>query len=128
MRQTPDLDGRLVPELKVYTRQAETDDGERRGAHELVGRHLSDHLFFFSSRRRHTRCLSDWSSDVCSSDLETTAQSASTPTTGRCQTFCGIEIQRCSSNASGLLTKTFDCQCPGPPVCRSPLPSNDIMR
>src|SRR5882724_6671993 len=24
-------------------------------------------LFFFSSRRRHTRCLSDWSSDVCSS-------------------------------------------------------------
>src|SRR5205814_5599390 len=27
-------------------------------------------IFFFSSRRRHTRCLSDWSSDVCSSDLE----------------------------------------------------------
>src|SRR5262245_63105436 len=26
-------------------------------------------FFFFSSRRRHTRCLSDWSSDVCSSDL-----------------------------------------------------------
>src|SRR5437899_4112688 len=25
--------------------------------------------FFFSSTRRHTRCLSDWSSDVCSSDL-----------------------------------------------------------
>src|SRR5262245_54534186 len=25
-------------------------------------------VFFFSSRRRHTRCLSDWSSDVCSSD------------------------------------------------------------
>src|SRR5437899_4195286 len=24
--------------------------------------------FFFSGRRRHTRCLSDWSSDVCSSD------------------------------------------------------------
>src|SRR5262245_65358759 len=27
--------------------------------------------FFFASRRRHTRCLSDWSSDVCSSDLGT---------------------------------------------------------
>src|SRR5205814_6248841 len=27
-------------------------------------------FFFFSSRRRHTRCLSDWSSDVCSSDLD----------------------------------------------------------
>src|SRR5258705_7122006 len=26
-------------------------------------------MFFFSSRRRHTRWLSDWSSDVCSSDL-----------------------------------------------------------
>src|SRR5258705_4615334 len=26
-------------------------------------------FFFFASRRRHTRCLSDWSSDVCSSDL-----------------------------------------------------------
>src|SRR5262245_66354553 len=29
------------------------------------------YYFFFSSRRRHTRCLSDWSSDVCSSDLRT---------------------------------------------------------
>src|SRR6266496_2051478 len=27
-------------------------------------------LFFFSSRRRHTRSLRDWSSDVCSSDLQ----------------------------------------------------------
>src|SRR5574341_1459295 len=26
--------------------------------------------FFFSSRRRHTRLVGDWSSDVCSSDLE----------------------------------------------------------
>src|SRR5256884_5777666 len=27
-------------------------------------------LLFFSSRRRHTRCSRDWSSDVCSSDLD----------------------------------------------------------
>src|SRR5262249_59147094 len=27
------------------------------------------YLFFFSSRRRHTILVSDWSSDVCSSDL-----------------------------------------------------------
>src|SRR5690348_17440356 len=27
-------------------------------------------FFFFSSRRRHTRWTGDWSSDVCSSDLE----------------------------------------------------------
>src|SRR5262249_57382593 len=26
-------------------------------------------VFFYSSRRRHTRLVSDWSSDVCSSDL-----------------------------------------------------------
>src|SRR5207249_7886123 len=26
--------------------------------------------FFFSSRRRHTRSKRDWSSDVCSSDLD----------------------------------------------------------
>src|SRR3712207_1248792 len=29
-------------------------------------------FFFFSSRRRHTRYWRDWSSDVCSSDLENT--------------------------------------------------------
>src|SRR2546430_5221206 len=31
-----------------------------------------DLFFFFSSRRRHTRFDCDWSSDVCSSDLEPT--------------------------------------------------------
>src|SRR5262245_64326505 len=34
-------------------------------------------IFFFSSRRRHTRCLSDWSSDVCSSDLSPAASGSS---------------------------------------------------
>src|SRR5699024_11691023 len=29
-------------------------------------------VFFFSSRRRHTRSKRDWSSDVCSSDLAST--------------------------------------------------------
>src|SRR5436853_7012177 len=38
---------------------------------------LSGPDFFFSSRRRHTRCLSDWSSDVCSSDLHGTAEQIS---------------------------------------------------
>src|SRR6266542_1820595 len=33
-------------------------------------------LFFFSSRRRHTRCSRDWSSDVCSSDLRAAGQPA----------------------------------------------------
>src|SRR3712207_7602763 len=31
---------------------------------------MMDIFFFFSSRRRHTRYWRDWSSDVCSSDLE----------------------------------------------------------
>src|SRR5439155_7575630 len=31
--------------------------------------HAVEYLFFFSSRRRHTRWPRDWSSDVCSSDL-----------------------------------------------------------
>src|SRR5438309_5629296 len=31
---------------------------------------MSELYFFFSSRRRHTRWNCDWSSDVCSSDLE----------------------------------------------------------
>src|ERR1039458_6084784 len=45
--------------------------------------------FFFSSRRRHTRCLSDWSSDVCSSDLvgknsPMRCGDPCSPRTGRC--------------------------------------------
>src|SRR5262249_59499128 len=34
---------------------------------QAAGTYLA--AFFFSSRRRHTRLVSDWSSDVCSSDL-----------------------------------------------------------
>src|SRR6266542_3212604 len=34
-------------------------------------------LYFFSSRRRHTRCYRDWSSDVCSSDLSTAGKQSS---------------------------------------------------
>src|SRR6266581_8240395 len=33
-------------------------------------RRLKRSFFFFSSRRRHTRWTGDWSSDVCSSDLD----------------------------------------------------------
>src|SRR5204863_6906675 len=36
-------------------------------------------IFFFSSRRRHTRSLRDWSSDVCSSDLHDVAQAGRSP-------------------------------------------------
>src|SRR5690606_40788884 len=36
-------------------------------------------IFFFSSRRRHTRFSRDWSSDVCSSDLQLMKPEAITP-------------------------------------------------
>src|SRR5687768_17834379 len=36
-------------------------------------------FFFFSSRRRHTRCSRDWSSDVCSSDLQVHEHAAEFP-------------------------------------------------
>src|SRR5690349_25052630 len=42
---------------------------------------LFDIFFFFSSRRRHTRSLRDWSSDVCSSDLVSTQPSTAGLTT-----------------------------------------------
>src|SRR5256885_5324718 len=41
---------------------------ECRCTEELQGESLC-FSFFFSSRRRHTRLQGDWSSDVCSSDL-----------------------------------------------------------
>src|SRR5690554_7554554 len=40
-------------------------------------------FFFFSSRRRHTRCGRDWSSDVCSSDLRPAAARERRPRAGR---------------------------------------------
>src|SRR2546422_7823900 len=38
---------------------------------------IGPEVFFFSSRRRHTRCSRDWSSDVCSSDLRSPGAVAS---------------------------------------------------
>src|SRR5205814_8028349 len=54
------------------------------GGHGIAAR------FFFSSRRRHTRCLSDWSSDVCSSDLEEEMGQLVAPHVG----FVGEDILR----------------------------------
>src|SRR3712207_8449627 len=46
-------------------------------------------MFFFSSRRRHTRYWRDWSSDVCSSDLRTLADRALLPFGSPPCTECG---------------------------------------
>src|SRR5215213_9302960 len=40
-------------------------------------------FFFFSSRRRHTRLVSDWSSDVCSSDLIPAGRGSAAVAVGR---------------------------------------------
>src|SRR5438876_5619960 len=45
-------------------------------------------VFFFSSRRRHTRWTGDWSSDVCSSDLAAEAEVAERIPTHNCHDLC----------------------------------------
>src|SRR5690349_17324792 len=57
-----------LPDLNL---QPALEKRERYQLNELVGFHDEEFVrtaFFFSSRRRHTRSLRDWSSDVCSSD------------------------------------------------------------
>src|SRR5580704_3679232 len=49
--------------------------------------------FFISSRRRHTRRTGDWSSDVCSSDLNSGARSSGP---------MGFSVPGCSTGARGL--------------------------
>src|SRR5256885_12945798 len=52
-------------DVYLYVLIAMSEDGSSRGIHCTVL-----FFFFFSSRRRHTRLQGDWSSDVCSSDLD----------------------------------------------------------
>src|SRR5688572_20488383 len=46
-----------------------SEGGGHHASYKLDGSESRNELFFFSSRRRHTRFDCDWSSDVCSSDL-----------------------------------------------------------
>src|ERR1041385_1313300 len=70
--------------------------------HVCVGEVLRPRVFF-SRRSRHTRCSRDWSSDVCSSDLEEEIR------TGRMAQPCQPARQRCCQpmNALGYLLKPF---------------------
>src|SRR5207237_3455223 len=52
-----------------YVVNTDCDCCESRFLLLMSHRILSLHIFFFTSRRRHTRFKCDWSSDVCSSDL-----------------------------------------------------------
>src|SRR5947209_11876683 len=55
-------------------------------------------VFFFSSRRRHTRYWRDWSSDVCSSDLLRSSSRATT-THSSCASVCATTQSRASRTA-----------------------------
>src|SRR5207248_8179932 len=57
-------------------------------------------LFFFSSRRRHTRSYGDWSSDVCSSDLAKPA--ATSRSTGAMCSWRRASRTMCALTKSGF--------------------------
>src|SRR5207253_3492807 len=50
-------------------------------------------LFFFSSRRRHTRWPRDWSSDVCSSDLSEKDPVSEAPTSLSASVRCTLRFR-----------------------------------
>src|SRR5687768_18599493 len=70
-------------------------------------------LFFFSSRRRHTRCSRDWSSDVCSSDLTSRARSSRTTSHRACEEK--RTATRTAASPSTKRTRTHTAA-PSPPL------------
>src|SRR5207245_6764863 len=58
-------------------------------------------VFFFSSRRRHTRCYRDWSSDVCSSDLTPGPGVPGTSAWGSLVVLDGIRVVDLSTEIAG---------------------------
>src|SRR2546422_4636269 len=80
-------------------------------------------FFFFSSRRRHTRCSRDWSSDVCSSDLE----SPRVPRRGALRPARRLHVLARGRNAVARVPRPGSRRggdrargdCPGPPRQRS---------
>src|SRR2546430_7024622 len=64
--------------------------------------------FFFSSRRRHTRFDCDWSSDVCSSDLNWLSGSAG---------IVWPSIRRLAEESSGQPLRALDVACGAGDLC-----------
>src|SRR2546429_2575117 len=65
-------------------------------------------FFFFSSRRRHTRCSRDWSSDVCSSDLSFVDQATITGESMPAEKIRGTSVYAGTINQSGALEIQVD--------------------
>src|SRR5260221_8714645 len=64
----PDVLNYALASLLVVALVLAIASGARFYLVSWLGERVVGNLFFFSSRRRHTRSLCDWSSDVCSSD------------------------------------------------------------
>src|SRR5438046_7742041 len=79
-------------------------------------------FFFFSSRRRHTRLVSDWSSDVCSSDLMETPASRLARTRGSPCDPRSRGMRRCATPCWGVPA------CPPPPAQVGVVPIADPRR
>src|SRR2546430_5806884 len=75
-------------------------------------------VFFFSSRRRHTRFDCDWSSDVCSSDLEAIAAMKAGMAKGELfPLFCGAaELTYGTRALLAKLVELFPVPSERPPV------------
>src|SRR5687768_17948556 len=79
-------------------------------------------MFFFSSRRRHTRCSRDWSSDVCSSDLVVFEDTLAVNTNPDDPT----EID--NNNYKAGVTNALGTNTPGTTVVPPPIPKPDLTR
>src|SRR5256885_13556983 len=72
-------------------------------------------LFFFSSRRRHTRLQGDWSSDVCSSDLKAGPATLIVAAPGAVPVARGVTIPAAGLDVGVLtLTRPGDAGTPRP--------------
>src|SRR3989449_1946507 len=85
--------------------------------------------FFFSSRRRHTRCSRDWSSDVCSSDLRSSRPTTSSECPSPYTAAVSIQLMP-SSSACRMAARDAVSSCgpqpndqPPPPIAQAPKPT-----
>src|SRR5690348_17629805 len=70
-------------------------------------------VFFFSSRRRHTRWTGDWSSDVCSSDLLGESRSGGLTKNGRENEFSRpvlVDVFQLTTDARAAPVRCTSCR------------------
>src|SRR5205085_6532890 len=74
-------------------------------------------IFFFSSRRRHTRFDCDWSSDVCSSDLLDESTSRGWPPTATVKVMLGAASGATGGTDTMLLVTRYGVRSREATVC-----------